>query len=91
MTDGRVFSWGESVGRRKKRQSGRDALVEQDREKLNMMSDDVLTDFSIDELREFLEADLVNVEVDPEFKERLRKQLWDLVQDRARGPQRTPN
>ena len=91
MTDGRVFSWGESVGRRKKRQSGRDALAEQDREKLNMMSDDVLTDFSIDELREFLEADLVNVDVDPEFKERLRKQLWDLVQDRARGPQRTPN
>lgn len=56
-----------------------------------MMSDDVLTDFSIDELREFLEADLVNVKVDPEFKERLRKQLWDLVQERARGPQRDPN
>ena len=56
-----------------------------------MMSEDILTDFSIDELREFLEADLVDVKVDPEFKERLRKQLWDLVQDRARGPQRTPN
>jgi len=53
-----------------------------------MMSDDVLTDFSIDELREFLEADLVNVKVDPEFKERLRRQLWDLVQENARGPQR---
>jgi hypothetical protein len=56
-----------------------------------MMSDDILTDFSIDELREFLEADLVNVQVDPEFKERLRKQLWDLVQERMRGAQREPH
>ena len=54
-----------------------------------MVSEDILTDFSIDELREFLEADLVDVKVDPEFKERLRKQLWDLVQERARGPQRS--
>ena len=52
------------------------------------MMEDILSDFSIDELREFLEADLVNVEVDPEFKERLRRQLWDIVQDHARGPQR---
>ncbi len=50
------------------------------------MTEDTLTNFSIDELREFLEADLVDVKVDPEFKERLRKQLWDLVQDHARGP-----
>jgi len=51
------------------------------------MMEDILTDdFSIDELREFLEADLVDVKVDPEFKERLRRQLWDLLQDRARRP-----
>ena len=50
------------------------------------MMEDMLSDFSIDELREFLEADLVDVKVDPEFKERLRQQLWNLVQDRARGP-----
>jgi hypothetical protein len=51
------------------------------------MMEDILTDFSIDELREFLEADLVDVKVDPEFKERLRKQLWDMVQEQAaRGP-----
>ncbi len=54
-------------------------------EKLKMGDDGVLSDFSIDELREFLEADLVDVKVDPEFKERLRKELWDLVQERARG------
>ena len=74
--------------RRRARRGGRDARTGQDREALKM-TDDILTDFSIDELREFLEADLVDVKVDPEFKERLRKQLWDLVQDRARGPQRS--
>ena len=73
------------VRRRKKRRAERNADTGQDREALKMM-EDILTDFSIDELREFLEADLVNVKVDPEFKERLRKQLWDLVQDQARGP-----
>jgi hypothetical protein len=52
------------------------------------MMDDILTDFSIDELREFLEADLLDVQVDPEFKERLRQKLWDLVQENARRPQR---
>jgi hypothetical protein len=74
--------------RRKRRVVERD--TEQDREALKMM-EDILSDFSIDELREFLEADLVDVKVDPEFKERLRKQLWDLVQDRAGGPQRGPH
>ena len=73
------------VRRRRKRRVERDTESGQDREALKMM-EDILTDFSIDELREFLEADLVNVKVDPEFKERLRKQLWDLVQDQARGP-----
>ena len=73
------------MSRRKKRRSRRDVLIEQDRDALNMMSEDILTDFSIDELREFLEADLIDVKVDPDFKERLRKQLWELVQENARG------
>jgi SMC interacting uncharacterized protein involved in chromosome segregation len=72
------------VRRRKTRRVEQDAGSGQDREALKMM-EDILTDFSIDELREFLEADLVDVKVDPEFKERLRKQLWDLVQDLARA------
>ena len=46
--------------------------------------EDVLTDFSIDELREFLEADLLDVPMDPVFKERLRERLWALGQERAR-------
>jgi hypothetical protein len=41
--------------------------------------DDSLMDFTLDEIREFLEADLVDVRADPEFKERLRRRLWDLV------------
>jgi hypothetical protein len=45
--------------------------------------DDSLMDFTMDELREFLEADLVSVRADPEFKERLRRRLWDLVRDRS--------
>jgi hypothetical protein len=39
----------------------------------------------MDELREFLEADRVEVHADPGFKERLRRSLWDLVQTRAGG------
>jgi hypothetical protein len=45
--------------------------------------DDGLMDFTMDELREFLEADLVDVRADPEFKERLRRQLWDLLLARS--------
>jgi len=43
-----------------------------------------VVDYSLDELREFLEADLVNVKADLEFKQILRKKLWDLVQARNR-------
>lgn len=39
---------------------------------------------SLDELREFLEADLAEVPVDLEFKENLRSRLWNLVQFRNR-------
>jgi hypothetical protein len=51
----------------------------------NLMDDvteDALTDFTLDELREFLEADLHPVPADPEFKERLRRRLWELVRAR---------
>jgi hypothetical protein len=37
-------------------------------------------DFTMDELREFLEADVRGVKADPEFKERLRRRLWEIVQ-----------
>ena len=36
-------------------------------------------DVSADELSEFLAADLLDVPVDPEFKEALRERLWEMV------------
>jgi hypothetical protein len=50
--------------------------------------DDGLMNFTMDELREFLEADLIDVRADPEFKERLRRKLWDLVLARSGRNQR---
>ena len=46
--------------------------------------DESMMDFTMKELREFLEADLLDVHADPEFKERLRRKLWQIVQTRAR-------
>jgi hypothetical protein len=49
-----------------------------------MMTEDAMLDFTIEELREFLQADLLDVPVDPRFKERLRRRLWELVQGQLR-------
>ena len=46
--------------------------------------DEGALDCSMEELREFLEADLLDLPVDLEFKESLRRKLWDLVQVRNR-------
>ena len=46
--------------------------------------DDTFMDFTLDELREFLEADLIDVRADPEFKERLRRRLWAMVQAQSK-------
>jgi len=49
-------------------------------------------EYSLEELAEFLEADLADVPMDLEFKQTLRERLWDLVQTRNRtrrpGPDR---
>ena len=37
----------------------------------------------MDELREFLEADLVGATADPKFKEELRRTLWDLLESKT--------
>ncbi|MCA9510021.1 MAG: hypothetical protein R3E88_20335 [Myxococcota bacterium] len=42
-------------------------------------------DVPLDELREFLSADLFEVPADPGFKNRLREKLWELVESRAFG------
>ncbi|MCH8132649.1 MAG: hypothetical protein IIA30_08870 [Myxococcales bacterium] len=42
--------------------------------------------FTLEELREFLEADLLDDgRADPEFKERLRQQLWEMLRARRAG------
>jgi len=46
--------------------------------------DEGVFDCSLEELREFLEADLIDVDVDLEFKQNLRQKLWDLVRVRNR-------
>jgi hypothetical protein len=42
--------------------------------------EEMAREFTTEELQEFLEADLLDVQADPEFKERLRRKLWELVQ-----------
>ncbi len=75
-------------GSRRRRNRGSNSAGMESRE--DVMDQD-LVDFTVDELREFLEADLVEVHADPGFKERLRRSLWDLVQTRAgEGPIEPP-
>jgi hypothetical protein len=49
-----------------------------------VMADEALSEFTIEELREFLQGDSGDVPVDPAFKERLRRKLWELVQEQLR-------
>ena len=42
-----------------------------------------LSEITMDELREFLAADLFDATADPKFKEELRQTLWDFLQSRA--------
>ena len=46
--------------------------------------EEAIADLTEEELREFLQGDLLDVPVDPRFKERLKRQLWKLVQEQAR-------
>lgn len=42
------------------------------------------SEVSPDELREFLAGDVSGERARPEFREELRRKLWDLLQDRSR-------
>jgi len=48
--------------------------------------DDGSMDFTMDELREFLEGDALDVRADPEFKESLRRKLWEMMRARRQRP-----
>jgi len=45
--------------------------------------EELATDVTAEELRDFLAADGLDVPFEPEFKERLREQLWTLVRNRC--------
>lgn len=62
-----------------KRPRDESGLVEHEVEE---MMRDLPEDVSAEELREFLEADRLDVEADPLFRERLRRKLWALVRER---------
>ena len=55
-------------------------------ERGRQIMDEGAMDFSMEELREFLEGDRLDVRADPAFKERLRRKLWDMVQQRLGRP-----
>ncbi len=76
MGMGNIVKWlGESRGRRIFGMGGKSD---------EGVMDEGSSEFTMDELREFLNADHHGSGADPEFKEKLRKKLWDLVQARAR-------
>ena len=47
--------------------------------------EEIAADFTTEELQEFLEGDLNPDQADPKFKERLREQLWKMLEDRRGG------
>ena len=49
--------------------------------------EEIASEFTTEELQEFLEADQYPIEADPLFKEKLREKLWQLLQ---RSIQTTP-
>jgi hypothetical protein len=59
-------------GRAVSAESGKDVMVEG------------AVEVTLEELREFLDGDQVEVRANPAFKERLRDRLWALVQERSR-------
>lgn len=48
------------------------------------LPEEVAAEFSTEELLEFLEADHAPETADPVFRERLREELWQLVERNAR-------
>ena len=48
------------------------------------LPEEIAAEFSTEELLEFLEADHAPDTADPAFRERLREDLWQLVQRNAR-------
>jgi hypothetical protein len=52
---------------------------------LDLAEETDMEDIPLDELREFLSADLFEVPADPMFKEGLREKLWEAIQSGSFG------
>jgi hypothetical protein len=52
--------------------------------RVDQRMDDGSPEFTMDELREFLEGDSLDVRADPEFKDGLRRKLWEMMRARRR-------
>ena len=65
------------------RKSRRGGVPSADAEQDQAMTEELMMDFTVEELREFLQADLLDVPVDPRFKERLKRRLWELLKEQS--------
>lgn len=72
------------LGSRSTAASAAPATPAQQDVELELLEDNEM-DFPIEELREFLSADLFDVPADPAFKEGLREKLWELIQSGSFG------
>ena len=54
-------------------------------------AEESVVEHSLEELAEFLQADLAEIPADLEFKRTLREKLWDLVEMRNRARGRGPD
>ena len=80
---------GSPGGRRSDRSSEHgEAKAELDTSREFEMMEETLMDATADELREFLEADVMDVRADPAFEEALRRRLWEFVLARKKGGSR---
>lgn len=64
---------------------GDEGRQRRNQERANDVFNGLPNDISADELRDFLEADHLDVDADPLFRERLRRKLWSIVRDRFGG------
>lgn len=68
--------------------AARESQLEQELEQ--ELAEEFSMGFSPEELREFLAADLIEDPADPDFRERLRSELWAIVQERYGPPASSP-
>jgi hypothetical protein len=61
------------------------AVIADTEVELDLVEETDMDDIPLDELREFLSADLFEVPADPIFKEGLREKLWEAIRSGSFG------